>query len=142
MPNLPTLNREFENCYNFITLARKKSTNNYLSSLSINPGTINETFSSTKGSYTAVVDANVTSTQVNAVLADQNAKIKSITGNTNFHFGAGNNITISVESEEGKTNTYTINVTRKEYDIATLSDLKNYFNSINNETSVLHVFRK
>ncbi len=107
-----------------ITLARQKSTNNYLSSLSINPGTINETFSSTKGSYTAVVDANVTSTQVNAVLADQNAKITSITGNTNFHFGAGNNITISVESEEGKTNTYTINVTRKEYDIATLSDLK------------------
>lgn len=107
-----------------VKLSRQKSTNNYLSSLSITPGTINGTFSATTGTYTAVVDPEVTSVTVNAVVADNNAHLGAITGNTNFNFGAGNIISIPVISEEGNTNTYTINVTRKEYNIATLDDIR------------------
>lgn len=112
-----------------IKLSRQKSTNNYLSSLTITPGTINETFSATKGSYTAFVEPDVTEVTVNAVLADTNAKLTSIEGNTGFEFGPGNIITVIVTSESGSVNTYTINVTRKKYDIATLDDLKVGFGS-------------
>lgn len=107
-----------------VNLARQKSTNNYLSSLTITPGTINETFSPTKGSYTAIVDPEVTSVTVNAVLADNNATLGTITGNTNFDFGKGNIIEIPVTSESGQKNTYTINVERKKYNIATLDDIR------------------
>ena len=107
-----------------VKLERQRSNNNYLSALSINPGTINETFSSTKGSYTATVEPNVEQTVVTATLADSNATLTSITGNTNFSFDTVNTITVTVTSESGNVNTYTINVTRKKYDIDTLSDLK------------------
>ena len=107
-----------------VALDRQKSTNNYLKSLSIDPGTINETFSSTKGSYTATVDPDVTSTTVTAVKADSNAKDPVVTGDSGFNFGSGNIITIAVESEAGAINNYTINVTRKMYAIADLSDLR------------------
>lgn len=114
-----------------IDLKRQTGTDNYLSSLTIDPGTINETFKSNVGSYTATVDANVTSVNVNAVLSDPKARIVSITGNSGFQFGPGNIITVTVQNETGKNagddttgiNTYTINVTRKKYDIATLADI-------------------
>lgn len=118
-----------------INLERTKSTNNYLKSLSINPGTINETFQSTKGDYTAIVDADVTSTVVSAELADKNATILSITGDSGFNFGSGNKIVISTQSEDGHVNTYTIDVTRKKYAIATLDNIK-YTIADGTETSV------
>lgn len=107
-----------------INLARQKSTNNYLKSLSINPGTINETFSPTKGTYTATVAADVTSTTVNAILADTNATLTSITGNTDFKFGNDNQIVVTVTSESGSVNNYTIKVNREKYAIATLDSIK------------------
>lgn len=108
-----------------VNLVRQKSTNNYLSSLSITPGVIIESFNPTTGTYNAVVEPNVTSVTVNAVLADpNNAHLGTITGNTNFNFGTGNIISIPVISEDDHTNTYTINVTRKEYDIATLDEIR------------------
>ncbi len=107
-----------------VKLKRQESNNNYLSALSINPGTINETFQLTKGNYTATVEPNVEQVEVSATLADNNAELTSITGNKNFSFDTVNTISVTVTSESGNVNTYTINVTRKKYDIATLSDLK------------------
>lgn len=111
-----------------ITLERTKSTNNNLSSLSITPGTITNIdtpFNPNKTDYTAIVDADVTSVTVNAILDDAtNSSLGVISGNDNFHFGSGNIITIPVTSESGNTKTYTINVTRKEYNIATLDEIR------------------
>lgn len=117
-----------------IKLSRQKSTNNYLSGLTIDPGTINETFSPTKGSYTAFVEPDVTEVTVHAELADDNAILTSIQGNSGFEFGPGNMIIVTVTSESGAVNTYTINVTRKKYDIATLDDLRVGFGSENPTT--------
>ena len=49
--------------------------------------------------------------------------LHSILGNTNLDFGS-NQIEIIVEAEDKTTSSYIINVTRKEYDIATLDDIK------------------
>lgn len=43
--------------------------------------------------------------------------------NTNLKFGA-NQVEVIVEAEDKTTSSYIINVTRKEYDIATLDDIK------------------
>lgn len=124
---IPEDENEESKTYN-VTLERTKSTTNDLSSLSITPGTITNIdtpFNPNKTDYQAVVDADVTSVTVNAVLADAtNSRLGVISGNTGFHFGAGNIITIPVTSESGSTKTYTINVTRKEYNIATLDEIR------------------
>lgn len=124
---IPEDENEGSKTYN-VTLERTKSTTNDLSSLSITPGTIidlDTPFNPNKTDYQAVVDADVTSVTVNAVLADAtNSRLGVISGNTDFHFGAGNIITIPVTSESGSTKTYTINVTRKEYNIATLDEIR------------------
>lgn len=113
-----------------LTLNRSQSTNNFLSSLSISPGTINETFNKTTTLYTATVPADATSTTVSYTKDDNNIQSVVVSGEngtpdgTGFKFGAGNIISIVVTSESGAVNTYTINVTREEYDIATLDDLQ------------------
>lgn len=111
-----------------ITLERTKSTNNDLSSLSITPGTITNLdtpFNPNKTEYTATVDPDVTRVDVSAVLADPaNSTLGTITGNEDLQFGGGNIIRIPVKSESGSTKTYTITVTRKEYNIATLDEIR------------------
>ena len=106
-----------------ITLSRSKSTNTYLSSLSINETTLDQTFVKTTRTYTAKVAPNVTSVTVNAVAEDApRATIKSITGNTNLQYG-NNPIVITVKAESGLEETYTINLTREKSNVATLEDL-------------------
>lgn len=111
-----------------IVLERTKSTNNNLSSLSITPGTITDLdtpFNPNKTDYTAIVEPNVTRVDVNAVLADPaNATLGTITGNENLQFGSGNVIRIPVTNENNDVKTYTITVTRKEYNIATLDEIR------------------
>jgi len=106
-----------------ITLSRGKSTNTYLSSLSLSETSLNETFVKTTRTYTATVASNVTSVTVNAVAEDApRATIKSITGNTSLQFG-NNSIVITVKAESGLEEAYTINVTREKSNVATLDDL-------------------
>ncbi len=106
-----------------ITLSRSKSTNTYLSSLSLTETTLNEAFVKTTRTYTATVASNVTSVTVNAVAEDApRATIKSITGNTNLQYG-NNPIVITVKAESGLEETYTINLTREKSNVATLDDL-------------------
>ncbi len=87
------------------------SGNNSLKSLSISPGTLSPTFSSSTTKYTATVANSVTSIAVDAQLSSSKATIKSVSGNTNLSVGT-NTIKIVVEAENGVTATYTITVTR------------------------------
>lgn len=107
-----------------VDVKRNKSNDNTLKSLSINPGTLKETFQSTKKNYTAEVEANVESVSVTAVLNDAlHAKIVEITGADNLSVGS-NTIEIKTQAENGSETSYVITVTRKAYDIQTLDEIK------------------
>ena len=106
-----------------INLARSKSADSSLKSLTINHGTLTPAFNQNTRTYTATVDADITEIDVNAVPNSLYGSIKSITGNTSLNFGA-NQIEVVVEAEDKTTSSYIINVTRKEYDLATLDDIK------------------
>lgn len=106
-----------------INLIRSKSADSSLKSLTIDHGTLSPVFSQSTRTYTATVDADITEINVDAVPNSLYGNIKSITGNTNLKFGA-NQVEVIVEAENKTTSSYIINVTRKEYDIATLDDIK------------------
>ena len=106
-----------------IKLTRLKSADSSLKSLTIDHGTLSPVFSQSTRTYTATVNADITEINVDAVPNSLYGNIKSITGNTNLKFGA-NQVEVIVEAEDKKTSSYIINVTRKEYDIATLDDIK------------------
>lgn len=107
-----------------INIEKEKSIDATLSALSIAPGTINETFNPATKTYTATVGPEVENVTVSATPNHSEAQVTSITGDTNFNFGAGNIITVTVKAEAGNTENYTINVTRELYKIATLDDLR------------------
>lgn len=111
-----------------VNLKRQKSTNNYLKSLSINPGTLNEKFQPTVGTYTATVPADTEEVQVFPALDDTNSTY-TVSNTKNIQFGSDNQIIITVTSESGAVNTYTIKVTRELYDIATLDSISYAYNS-------------
>lgn len=106
-----------------IKLTRLKSADSSLKSLTIDHGTLSPAFNQNTRTYSATVDADITEINVNAIPNSLYGSIKSITGNTNLDFGS-NQIEIIVEAEDKTTSSYIINVTRKEYDIATLDDIK------------------
>ena len=106
-----------------INLIRSKSSDSSLKSLTIDHGTLSPAFSQSTRTYTATVDADITEINVDAIPNSLYGNIKSITGNTNLKFGA-NQVEVIVEAENKTTSSYIINVTRKEYDIATLDDIK------------------
>ena len=106
-----------------IKLTRLKSADSSLKSLTIDYGTLSPAFNQNTRTYSATVDADITEINVNAIPNSLYGSIKSITGNTNLDFG-NNQIEIIVEAEDKTTSSYIINVTRKEYDIATLDDIK------------------
>lgn len=106
-----------------IKLTRLKSADSSLKSLTIDHGTLSPAFNQNTRTYSATVDADITEINVNAIPNSLYGSIKSITGNTNLDFGS-NQIEIIVEAEDKTTSSYIINITRKEYDIATLDDIK------------------
>ena len=89
-----------------------KSSTATLANLTVTPGSLNETFSREKLSYTMTVEADVDSIDVDAVPTDSKAKV-TVTGNTGLMAGTGNEIKIKVLAEdEISTKTYTIKVTK------------------------------
>lgn len=106
-----------------INLTRAKSSDNTLKELSIDKGTLSPDFNSNTKKYTSEVDPDVTSVVVNAVPNSLYGKVKDIIGEESLDFGV-NQIEIIVEAEDKSTSSYFIDVTRKEYDIATLDDIK------------------
>lgn len=105
-----------------IKLERAASTDSTLKSLTLSDGTLNPSFKSETKNYTATVPASITSVTVNAVPNSVYGKIKEIKGTTNLQFGS-NTIEVVVEAEDKSTSSYFINLTREEYDIATLEDI-------------------
>lgn len=107
-----------------VKLVRSKSSNNNLSSLSLDGYTLNETFSPSTTLYTANVSGEVTSVDVSATVEDTGkAQIISGLGTHNLNVGT-NNIQVRVQAENGTTKDYTITVTRAKKTISTLTDLK------------------
>ncbi len=88
------------------------SSNNYLSSLSIDNYALSPKFSKDVNSYTVNVDANTTSVRIRATKSDSSASVSGV-GNISVKDGL-NRLTVRVTAENGSTRTYTINVTVKE----------------------------
>lgn len=114
-----------------VILNRTKSSNNYLSSLSIDGATLTPSFTSTNRTYSTSVKGDIDSVIVNAIPAVSYATIKEIAGNTNLSFGT-NTIEIVVKAENGNEASYIINLTREKYDIATLNSITVDGNLIDN----------
>lgn len=113
-----------------INLTRSKSVDPTLRELSIDRGTLEQKFESSKRNYTATVDPDVTSVNVTALTTSEYARVTEIRGNNNLQFG-NNTIEIDVLAEDERTTaTYSIVVTRLKYNISTLEDIKINGNSI------------
>ena len=82
-----------------------------LKSLSVSNQNISPAFDKSKTSYTLTVPNDTTSIDVSAIANDSKATV-TISGNTNLKVGV-NPVKITVKAENGTTNVYTINVTRK-----------------------------
>ena len=95
-----------------IKMEAPKSTNNFLSSLSINQGTLN--FSKTTTSYTVIVDNNVTSITLSATAEDPKATVSG-TGTKNLKVYS-NKFNIVVTAQSGAKKTYAVNVVRRDAD--------------------------
>ena len=95
-----------------IKMEAPKSTNNYLSSLSINQGTLN--FSKTTTSYTVIVDNSVTSITLSATAEDPKATVSGV-GAKNLKVYS-NKFNIVVTAQSGAKKTYAVNVVRRDAD--------------------------
>ena len=84
-----------------------------LSSMSLNPGTLNPDFSAGNTAYTVVVGEEVTRIAVTAVPSAEGAKV-NVSGNEDLKLGE-NTIQVSVVgSDDSELGTYTITVTKQE----------------------------
>lgn len=107
-----------------VKLVRSKSSNNNLSSLSLDGYSLNEIFNPSTTLYTANVSGEVTSVNVSATVEDTGkATIISGTGSHNLNIG-NNTIQVRVQAENGAIKDYTITVNRAKKTISTLTDLK------------------
>lgn len=91
----------------------KLSDNAKLKSLKISGYSLNESFSSSKTSYTAKVPYETKKVSIVATTSSEKAKIKSVEGNTNLKVGS-NTVIVTVEAENGTQKEYKIKITRQE----------------------------
>lgn len=91
---------------------KKKSSNNNLSSLTIEGYNLDKEFKKDVTEYSVVVENDVKKIKINAQLDDSSAKVEG-TGEVEVKEG-NNKIEIKVTAEDGSTKTYVINVTVKE----------------------------
>lgn len=96
-----------------ITRPDKRSTNNNLSSLKVNVGTIS--FNKNTTTYNLNVNSNVTKAKVEATLEDSKATFTNKFGPREVSLNYGKNaIQIKIKAENGSEKVYTINITRKD----------------------------
>ena len=107
-----------------------KSSNNKLSELTVDKGSLNPVFNTDTTVYNVSVENDETSINVGGKVQDALSSILSGTGSHELKEGS-NVIKVVVKAEDGKERTYTINVTRKpkevlpgKSDVNTLEDLK------------------
>ena len=84
-----------------------------LSSLSLNPGSLNPDFSAGNTAYTAVVGEDVTRIAVTAVPAAEGAKV-NVSGNEDLKLGENTIQVAVVGSDDSELGTYIITVTKQE----------------------------
>lgn len=95
-----------------INVTAPLSTNNNLSKLTINNGTLSPTFNSSITNYNVTVESNISSININANAEDSKSTVSG-TGTKNLSYGK-NSFNIVVKAQNGSTKTYTINVIRKD----------------------------
>ncbi len=84
-----------------------------LKSLKVSGYKLNESFSSSKTSYTAKVPYETKKVNIVATTSSEKAKIKSVEGNSDLKVGS-NTVIITVEAENGTQKEYKIKITRQE----------------------------
>lgn len=109
-----------------IKVVPPKSTNNYLSSLTLSEGKI--TFSKTKTSYSITVENDIKSIKIDATAEDTKAKVTG-TGTKNLAVYS-NTFKVLVTSESGAKRTYTIVVKRKDEEGRTSKEVLSKDNSL------------
>jgi len=97
-----------------VVVPKEKSSNNYLSSLSIDKYSLDKKFDKEVLEYSATLEPGIEKIKINAQLADSSASITG-TGEKNVSTGL-NNFKIVVTAENGSKKTYTLKVTVKDYD--------------------------
>ena len=103
-----------------------KSTNNYLSALSVDGYTLSPAFKQDVSVYSVVVPNDVRKIKINGTRADSKATIRG-TGEIDLEEGE-NKLSVVVTAQNGSVREYTINVTVSELDPIEVSVLgKNYF---------------
>jgi len=93
-----------------VTMQKPKSTNNFLSSLSLDKGNIK--FNKNTTNYSLVVANNVTSINISATSEDSSAKVEG-TGKKNLNVYA-NTFYVNVTSESGAKKSYVITINRQD----------------------------
>lgn len=95
-----------------ITVNRKdnRSSNNKLSSLSVDGAELSPKFNSNTKSYTVSVPFSISSLKINAKAEDSKSKVSI--SNTSINAEETKDINITVTAENGSTNTYVIRATR------------------------------
>lgn len=96
----------------------KKSSNNYLKSLTTHDGALTPEFNKGTTSYSIKVPKDVTKLSLSALAEDEKAKIE-ISGNSGFEVGKVHSVTVTVTAEDGSQRVYTINVTRMDQEAKT-----------------------
>lgn len=104
-----------------IIVNKMKSTDNYLKSLSIDEGLLNEEFDKDKLSYTANVPYNITNININAVPNDISSTVEG-DGVKSLKTG-DNKFDIVVKAEDNTTRTYSLNVNREKNNNAYLTNI-------------------
>ena len=93
-----------------IHVTREKSDNNYLKNITLSSGLLNPVFDKNVNDYTVDVDRSVTKITISATVEDPVSQY-TVSGPDSLAIGA-NTFTITVTSEKGKDNIYTIIVNR------------------------------
>lgn len=105
-----------------IRVVRIEKTNNKLASLTVNPGILVPGFTADRTSYAVSLNNNQTSITVNATAADNTATVSGTGTFSDLPVGR-TDIPITVTSQSGDTNTYTVSVTRAANDDLTITNI-------------------
>ncbi len=120
-----------------ITVNRKddRSSNNSLSSLSVNGGDLIPSFSNDILNYKLLIPFEMDSIDVDAIASDSKAKV-SVSGNTGFISEETSDVSVKVTAENGSVKTYIISVTRGKDPNKPLNT-NNYLATLNISSGVL-----
>lgn len=124
-----------------VVRADDRSSNNNLSSLTVNGGTLKPGFSKNTTYYTLSVPYEISSLNVKAIPEDNKSNV-NVSGNYNLVAEETRDVKISVTAENGSTKTYTISVSRGKDPNKVLSN-NNYLTHIKPSIGLLSpVFNK